>query len=132
VTDPTDSYNVTAKADQAHDDKWLADQVVALGVGELYDTDQHGNRRYYSQKANYPVAAERFVRDWRVAGALIEKTIKDDKIDLRCVSGSWMPSLERFDACVASSATPTYGVYLDRSSESLPRAIIEACVNALT
>ena len=101
-------------------------------------TDEElAGRVHEIRKHDAPIAgcdwqtADELVCDWRVVGALMEKTIKDDRIDLRCVSGSWMPSLERFDACVASSATPTYGVYLDRSSESLPRAIIEACVTVL-
>ena len=109
-------------------DKELADKVVALGVGRRLFDDAHMD---WYQIWDWDVPSNKFVRDWRVAGALIEKTIKDDKIDLRCVSGSWMPSLERFDACVAGSATPTYGVYLDRSNKSLPHAIIEACVEAL-
>ncbi len=111
-------------------DKELAEKAVTLGVGAKDDVgDYVVTGTWYAD--GEPCIAERFVRDWRVAGALMEKTIKDDRIDLHCVSGSWMPCLGRFGACVASSATPTYGVYLDRSSESLPRAIIEACVEAL-
>ena len=119
-------------------DKELADKVVALGIfTHLVMRDDllafHGTRAYSTSLLHHQefISEAELLIDWRLAGALMEKTIKDDRIDLRCVSGSWMPSLERFDACVASSATPTYGVYLDRSSESLPRAIIEACVTAL-
>jgi len=112
-------------------DKELADKVVALGAGYKLKADSEQYCVFADCEWCDTVPASELVLDWRVAGALMEKTIKDDRIDLRCVSGSWMPCLERFDACVASSATPTYGVYLDRSSESLPRAIIEACVEVL-
>ena len=118
-------------------DKELADRVVALGVGRQgkHPKSCDGVGFYFTPKdssgSDEGMYSSLFVRDWRVAGPMMEKCIKDDRLDLRCVSGSWMPSLERFDACVATSATPTYGVYLDRSNESLPRAIIEACCEAL-
>jgi len=116
-------------------DKELADKVMARvdifyvsEPGFAYFMYVNDERNLSQGVGDFP---EDFVRDWRVAGALMERIVKDDRLDLRCVSGSWMPSLERFDACVAGSATPTYGVYLDRSNESLPRAIIEACVEEL-
>ncbi len=122
------------------EDEILADKIVAHGVGsERSGYYSHLGSGFLAEKLQPAPAwfrksnglADKFVRDPRVAMAMMEKTIKDDRIDLRCVSGSWMPSLNRFDACVASSATPTYGVYLDRSNESLPRAINEATGEAL-
>ena len=75
--------------------------------------------------------AEQIVRDWRVAGALMEKLTMEGPDKLRTVMGSYHPTLGSFEASVSVSATNVYGTYLDRSHESLPRAIIEACCNAL-
>ena len=77
-------------------DKELAAKARAV-VGEVYsDWD------FDSQ----------FVRDWRVAGALMEKTLGEvpDFIDI---------------------ANDLRDVLID-GAESLPRAIIEACVEALS
>jgi len=99
--DKTDSYNVTAEADQAHDDQWLANQIVALGVGSkcklgLYDLFP-GSR---------PFTYTEFVRDWRVAGAMMEKM-------------------------TAASMLRVFGPIGARVRPSA-RAINEACVEALS
>ncbi len=115
MSDKTDSYDVTAEADQAHDDKWLADQVVALGVaysnpGGSYTLMGHG----------YGLMPREFVRDPRVAMALMEKC---SMIFIENTPGTWAC---RADASYGNRTREWY------HNESQPRAITEACVEALT
>ncbi len=49
-------------------DKELADAVVALGVGRLSKIAENG----YQFEVTTNIAIEDFVRDWRVAGNLLE------------------------------------------------------------
>ena len=101
-------------------DKELADAVVALGVGADWGDNFPGR---YRLGITYTLAVDAyaFVRDWRVAGALMEMCD--------------MSFVERLNATTwACRADHEYG---DRTREwyennSLPRAIIEACVEALT
>ena len=99
-------------------DKELADKVVALGVfrhwninparGYIID-DGLGGERVEINEAT-------FVRDWRVAGALMEKV---GRIEIRQEhDGTWSVDI------LWAKVSCTY-------NESLPRAIIEACVEAL-
>ena len=74
--------------------------------------------------------ADKFVRDWRVAGALMERCAKENSLDGRTIALSF--GVGMFCATRAGSASPTYGVYLERTNKSAPRAIIEACVEALS
>lgn len=107
-------------------DKELADAVVALGVGYsephniittagdywLHQSEEQQNLRRMS--------AFGFVTDWRVAGALMERIDGELLIWLQKYSGRtdvWIVEPEKQDA--------------DARNESLPRAIIEACVEAL-
>jgi len=86
-------------------DQELADKVVALGVGECTDSGY-----YMIPDCGITGYGEHiFVRDWRVAGALMEK----------CPSSNYLQSV-LFDA-----------LYEHDERDSLPRAIIEACVEAL-
>ncbi len=111
-------------------DKELADKVVALGVG--YRSGPHAYGIFLAEGTSERIGGpEDFVRDWRVAGALMEKMTMEGPDKLRTVMGSYHPTLGSFEASVSTSATNPYGTYLDRSNESLPRAIIEACVGAL-
>lgn len=110
-------------------DKELADKVVALGVGEidihmklfpygLADTD--GGNHSWNE-------AELFIRDPRVAMALMEKcisnplsfAIREDEVNIASLQydrGAW-----HYGGGVSN-------VMID---ESLPRAITEACTEAL-
>ena len=93
-------------------DKELADRVVALGVGKKIDSI------YYS----WGQQAGKFVRDWRVAGALMEEV---HSVSTRC---SEILGHDRWDVWVHKySAAPPTKAY----DVSLPRAICEACVKAL-
>jgi hypothetical protein len=85
-------------------DKELADAVVAHGVGK-YD----GPEYYYLMSLQ---DAYEFVRDWRVAGALMEKCSK-------------LPDYTR------NKLVDAIGCALVYSRECTSRAIIEACVEAL-
>lgn len=114
--------------------KELADAVVALGVGEhcgewfgimAFDTALEG-------EILDPHDADRFVRDWRVAGALMEKAtdtfVRDIILDRKCraekVYRVWVED-NGFPAGERPEISHCRG-------ESLPRAIIEACVEALS
>ncbi len=83
-------------------DKELADRCVALGVG-AYDAEE--SRLMWSPGASIPVPFQSFVRDWRVAGACLEK--------------EW-GFLEKLIALNQIDHIP--------ETESLPRALIEAFV----
>lgn len=97
-------------------DKELAKAVVSLGVGE----DHSGDLDWYSFNGTIGAQqrAEQFVRDWRVAGALIEKYLQSGNYPSAFID-YWEDG--NF-SCVTTS---------DGYDESLPRAIIEACVEAL-
>ena len=92
-------------------DQELADKVVALGVGNLIAV---GNYQIGETTGLY---ADQFVRDWRVAGALMEKCLSVEFITV---------SRTREYSAVART-----GKTADAINESLPRAINEACVEAL-
>ena len=86
----------------------LADRIVASGVGvkdafrsSMYSLGLFEGVRY---------EAEEFVRDWRVAGAMMEKLMFE--------KGIWL-DIEP-DGCAY------------RESGDLPRAINEACAEALS
>jgi len=104
------------------DNQELADKIVAFGVGEFK------HECYWIAHGGYK--AEQFVRDWRVAGALMERCAKENSPDGRTIALSFGVGV--FCATRAGSASPTYGVYLERTNESAPRAINEACVEALS
>ena len=96
-------------------DKELADAVVALGVGNKYThTDDVSYYKLGADSGTY-VLDGMFVRDWRVAGALMEKC---HQFEVRIFGFK----IAVGDAMVDNPETPS----------ELPRAIIEACVEALT
>ena len=90
-------------------DNELADRIVALGVGSRIDMEPpHSGHAYHIESTPTDwliLSDEFFVRDWRVAGALLEK-VYDAYATLREV-------VEPYDG-------------------GDPRAISEACVEALT
>ena len=112
--DNTDSYNVTAEADQAHDDQWLADQIVALGI--LIKCDNH----YRFPGSAKRVLIARAVRDWRVAGALMEKC---HCLIVQNERGIWLAKAWVTDESPRCEIAD--------SASSLARAINEACIAAL-
>ena len=116
--------------------KELADTVVALGVGRQGTAISADGVGFYYTPTDENTHEEEglysklFVRDWRVAGALMEKVeakgydfVADVQAGKQAIirTGRW--SGER------CSTENTKGIGTD---ESLPRAIIEACVEALT
>lgn len=91
-------------------DKELADAVVELGI------DPHA---YSDGMVKFP--AEYFlVRDWRVAGALMEK-----------MTGELTVWEQIYDNDSPVWIVETFLANVDGRNESLPRAITEACVEAL-
>lgn len=92
-------------------DKELADRIVALGVGFSRITYGKADHRYGPDDST-PWA---FVRDWRVAGALMEKMSTVDELHA--------PLMRVIDKAGADA-------YL-RGKGPLPRAIIEACSERL-
>lgn len=106
-------------------DKELADAVVALGdMNILRDGDERGGPYYVSFFD--PADAKMAVRDWRVAGALMEKCT-DLHYDTISTWNS-KPSLTTIIAWANGGVDSSEEVEVN---ESLPRAIIEACVEAL-
>jgi hypothetical protein len=124
--------------DQAMNDKELADRVVALGVGErrqattdIHNIPIHGMYHYEIDGAKWPndlMLEDELVRDWRVAGALMEKAIKDTGLS----PSQWFcphTNEKLFGVMFEDS----HGRSLENAMNgSLPRAIIEACVEALS
>ncbi len=86
-------------------DQELADKVVALGVARYID----GGYWLISADSTIAYPTHQFLSDWRVAGALMEKM---------------RGKLEAMIACDQID-------YL-RKDASLPREIIEACVQRLS
>lgn len=99
-------------------DQELADKIVALGVGfhDWGDEPGQASGRYGTVNWHLPKIAHDFVRDWRVTGALMEKVTP---LNYRFSINENMWLVE---------AKFTVRVW----NESLPRAINEACVEALT
>ena len=105
-------------------DQALADKIVALGVGRLNPR----NKESYGLPMTMDQSAHFFVRDWRVAGALMEKwtSAVDRELDIGTdEKGNFYCSPQRPDDYSWNSVCWI-------TNESLPRAIIEACVEALT
>ena len=91
-------------------DKELADKIVALLLDfhDWGDNPGQASERYGAKNWHLPKIAHDFVRDWRVAGALMEKCF-DKEIVLAHITDEAMRNM----------------------GESLPRAIIGAAVEAL-
>lgn len=106
-------------------DQELADKVVALGVitKDSFRHDMYSLQSPDGQFVGIRYEAKEIVRDWHVAGAMIEK----------CIGGT--APRHRIGECFYS---PDYGFRFSlygellTDSESLPRAINEACCEALS
>ena len=96
-------------------DKELADKVVAL----LPEIMVHRDGMYRVLPSQFYFPAESFIRDWRVAGALIEK----------CKVVSWTKTTTGGSYVHARAKQHGYG---EQPKGQVVRAIIEACVEALT
>ena len=93
-------------------DKELADKVVALGVGEkdTFRSDMYTLGKFHSVRYE----ADEYVRDWRVAGALMEKFGNDHDRLMKAL----------IHACAMMVCIPPRG--------PLSHAIIAACMEALS
>ena len=106
-------------------DKDLADKVVDLGIGEIVS---HWNSNDYTfDTYDNSTTADQFVRDWRVAGSLMERAANQDIL-------IWQ---QQYPDLAGMKVQPVWIVEIsknlaDARDESLPRAIIEACVEALS
>ena len=113
------------------DDKELADRAVKL-LGYDNDGDEVCAATYYIIPETDDKDAAGFVRDWRVAGAVMEK-MTDELLVWRInyededLEGGELISLQTGHAWVVEPPRTNDA----RQNESLPRAIIEACVSAL-
>ena len=115
--------------------KELADKVVALGVGIRSMTCvAEGDPSFYLLNKQTPIGfADKFVRDWRVAGALMER-YAESSCDTELRSLVWTYGKDSANGprtYTAESETLKAGIK-EATNDSLPRAIIEACVEALT
>ncbi len=102
-------------------DQELADAVVALGVGRTDGEWSDLTPRYIAPNSSGWHGADGFVRDWRVAGALMEKLELDFCVHINRYK---LYDVDVFDKDCLHVA--------NQRNESLPRAIIEACASALT
>ena len=112
-------------------DKELADRVVALGVGKKQG-------RSYSVRSNQlpddpvPVWTLRtsagFVRDWRVAGALMEKCGEEKELWLNVFKDAHDQHRCAIDEMIGAENEE---IVDEASDSSLSRVIIRACVKAL-
>lgn len=109
----------------------LADAVVALGVGRI-DLTPHfgttawsdGTPRYVAPNCTGWHGAYGFVRDWRVAGAVMENCPNGVRT---CFDNRWCAQVWPItDDDIEADFGPVC------MADSLPRAIIEAGVLALT
>lgn len=94
----------------------LADRIVALGVGVVRTVGEPAIYKYYDE-----MLADEFTHSWEVAGALIEKYLVK-------FPGSTL--FLDFYGGGNFQCTPT-GVDVQIDNDSLPHAIILACVEAL-
>jgi hypothetical protein len=97
-------------------DQELADRIVALGVG--FKREFTKGPRYTLTKNRDYLDAPSWVRDWRVAGALMEKA-QSRGIEIIILNDG------------VQIAHPKWAGYEWSDNKSLPRAICEACVEAL-
>jgi len=97
-------------------DKELADRVVALGVLE-WNSDEG---MYFCFAPFMALSAEQVVRDWQLAGALMESVDAIETQPLISIEGG---KVEVY--CCYS------GIDSTSTNDSLPRAIIEACCEVL-
>ncbi len=107
-------------------DKELADRIVALGVSTI-DTPQHQRPGWRDANEWITNDVEIFVRDWRVAGALMEKASQAAEHGLCKQVWRLFGGFYHFEMYTGAA----YEVTAAKADESLPRAIIEACVDAL-
>ena len=96
-------------------DKELADRIVALGVGCFHD----GLYWLSLECPRVGGGPEWLARDWQVAGALMEK-----------VDGIGIDRKKKM--VVLAILNEDDKDYMASINDSLPRAICEACVEALT
>jgi len=107
-------------------DKELADRVVELGVGEHNQYRVDDDDSFFIPNTLPSKSAVDFVRDWRVAGALMEKA---EAVYLEALVQDCLESVgSAWQAQTSINAMPTEWI----DSISAPRAIIEACVEALS
>ena len=102
-------------------DKDLADRIVAFGVVEAIDGFYYFRDKLFDRTE--ALTATQTARDPRVAMALME----------RCWSVDIYREDDRYDVEAWTRSGPEFGrahLY-EGQNESLPRAIIEACVKAL-
>ena len=102
------------------DDKTLADKCVALGVGYTEIFPPARTTFYFHESIGMPMDACEFLEKWDIAGALMEKV---DSFDV--IKG------HHHDRWQNSCAARHKGKVADAVNDVLPRAIIEACVEAL-
>jgi len=100
--------------------KELADRVVALGVGVTGPYPDEKDWELYSLNLEESFTAKELVRDWRVAGALMEK-----------MDGELLIWRQAYDNDSPVWIVETHLTNADGRDESLPRAIIEAYCEAV-
>ena len=106
---------------ESMNDKDLADRVVAFGCADFHSSQEFGQpleQGYMTPNGAIWETEESLLEDWSVAGALQEKCLR---IVIHRVSDGWT---------VTAINDRDEGITV--FNESLPRAIVEACVEALS
>lgn len=104
------------------DDRKLADRIVALGIARKWKEGiTPGGYKIEGRSGAFWLDPHTFVRNWRVAGALME----------RMVAGELLIWRQAYDDDSPVWIVETHLTNADGRDESLPRAINEACVEAL-
>lgn len=99
----------------------LADAVIALGVGHQDKAPLSCDGVGFYTIDDDGVCAELFVHDWRVAGELMERCAA---MEIDSIGKPW------WVACNVEPKENPYH-YFKAEGASLPRTLIEACVEAL-
>jgi len=107
--------------DEMMDDQELADKIVALGILRRIEGDDNHGVLYNCEILDPLERAEDVVRDWRVAGALID-IVAANEMDISI-------SHHKLTGMAYVIIQPSG---ISAMSEYTPRAICEACVEALS
>ena len=105
-------------------DKELADAVVALGVLGWFETIDGHDGSLMTFGGVGPIATRLALRDWRVAGAMMEKIEHRTDYEVQ----SWWGK-EQYWVAIDTKHGFLFDDFI--GDESLPRAIIKATVDAL-
>ena len=107
-------------------DKELADKIIALGIGSCDNKSRHGPRY---QPTEYPHDAYGFVRDPRVAMAMMDKLHHAMVIKIKTVDSAAWVDITEYSPNGDEEELP---VLVVAHEENISYAINKACVEILS